>query len=133
MDAIPPALEGRDIPSCAMTGSDGHGGRSCCPLIHRRSTRPAANTRALVLTPTRELAAQILASTRDLAVQYAYHRGRGHRCGHGPRRNMCSQRGRRHHRRQSAAHEHTPVLRQTQHPEYRARRGGSHARHGVPA
>ncbi len=67
LDAIPPALEGRDVLACAMTGS-GKTAAFLLPLIHRMIETPRGRTRALVLTPTRELAAQILEDLRDLAV-----------------------------------------------------------------
>ena len=66
-DAIPPALEGRDILACAMTGS-GKTAAFLLPILHRLLDRPRGTTRALVLTPTRELAAQILEDLNDLAV-----------------------------------------------------------------
>ncbi|MEO8294412.1 MAG: DEAD/DEAH box helicase [Gemmatimonadota bacterium] len=66
-DAIPPALEGRDILACAMTGS-GKTAAFLLPILHRLIDKPRGTTRALVLTPTRELAAQILADLNDLAV-----------------------------------------------------------------
>jgi len=65
--AIPPALEGRDILACAMTGS-GKTAAFMLPIIHQLIDRPRGTTRALVLTPTRELAAQIHEDLKDLAV-----------------------------------------------------------------
>jgi len=66
-DAIPPALAGRDILACAMTGS-GKTAAFLLPILHQLLTRPRGATRALVITPTRELAAQILEDLNDLAV-----------------------------------------------------------------
>jgi ATP-dependent RNA helicase RhlE len=66
-EAIPPALEGRDVLACAMTGS-GKTAAFLLPILHRLIDRPRGTTRALVLTPTRELAAQILEDLNDLAV-----------------------------------------------------------------
>jgi ATP-dependent RNA helicase RhlE len=66
-DAIPPALEGRDLLACAMTGS-GKTAAFLLPILHRLIDEPRGVTRALVLTPTRELAAQILGDLNDLAV-----------------------------------------------------------------
>jgi ATP-dependent RNA helicase RhlE len=66
-DAIPPALEGRDVLACAMTGS-GKTAAFLLPILHRLIEKPRGTTRALVLTPTRELAAQILEDLNDLAV-----------------------------------------------------------------
>ena len=66
-DAIPPALEGRDVLACAMTGS-GKTAAFLLPILHRLMGRPRGTTRALVLTPTRELAAQIVEELNNLAV-----------------------------------------------------------------
>jgi len=66
-DAIPPALAGRDVLACASTGS-GKTAAFLLPILHRLIDRPRGTTRALVLTPTRELAAQILEDLDDLAV-----------------------------------------------------------------
>jgi ATP-dependent RNA helicase RhlE len=66
-DAIPPALAGRDVLACAMTGS-GKTAAFLLPILHQLIDRPRGTTRALVLTPTRELAAQILEDLNDLAV-----------------------------------------------------------------
>ena len=65
--AIPPALEGRDLLATAMTGS-GKTAAFLLPILHALISRPRGTTRALVLTPTRELAAQILADLTDLAI-----------------------------------------------------------------
>ncbi len=58
--AIPPALAGRDVLGCAQTGT----GKTCAfaaPILQRLSAAPVAGRpiRALILTPTRELALQI--------------------------------------------------------------------------
>jgi ATP-dependent RNA helicase RhlE len=58
-DAIPPALAGKDLLACAQTGS-GKTAAFLLPILHALLARPRRTTRALVLTPTRELAAQIL-------------------------------------------------------------------------
>jgi ATP-dependent RNA helicase RhlE len=65
--AIPPALEGRDLLACAMTGS-GKTAAFLLPILNRLIGKPRGTTRALVLTPTRELAAQIEEHLRQLAV-----------------------------------------------------------------
>src|SRR5919112_4410758 len=65
--AIPPALEGRDLLACAMTGS-GKTAAFLLPILHRLMGKPRGTTRALVLTPTRELAAQIEEHLEQLAV-----------------------------------------------------------------
>jgi ATP-dependent RNA helicase RhlE len=69
-DAIPPAMAGRDVLACAMTGS-GKTAAFLLPILHQLSGRPRGTTRALVITPTRELAAQILEDLNDLAVHTA--------------------------------------------------------------
>ena len=66
-DAIPPALEGRDVLACAMTGS-GKTAAFLLPILHHLIDRPRGRTRALVITPTRELAAQVLQDLNDLAT-----------------------------------------------------------------
>lgn len=58
--AIPPALNGRDVLGCAQTGT----GKTCAfaaPILQRLHQRSSASggIRALILTPTRELAIQI--------------------------------------------------------------------------
>jgi ATP-dependent RNA helicase RhlE len=65
-DAIPPARAGRDVLACAMTGS-GKTAAFLLPIVERLMSRPRGVTRALVIAPTRELAAQIEADLRDLA------------------------------------------------------------------
>jgi len=64
--AIPPALAGRDVLACAMTGS-GKTAAFVLPMVQRLAARPRGKTRALVLAPTRELAAQIQQHLEDLA------------------------------------------------------------------
>src|SRR2546430_7172597 len=66
-DAIPPALDGRDLLASAMTGS-GKTAAFLLPILQRLIDERRGVTRALVLTPTRELAAQILGDLDDLAV-----------------------------------------------------------------
>ena len=66
-EAIPPALDGRDLLACAMTGS-GKTVAFLLPIVQRLMSKPRRTTRALVLTPTRELAAQILEELNDVAV-----------------------------------------------------------------
>jgi ATP-dependent RNA helicase RhlE len=66
-DAIPPALAGRDVLACAATGS-GKTAAFALPILERLMGKPRGKTRALVLAPTRELAAQILEDFQDLAV-----------------------------------------------------------------
>ena len=67
LEAIPPALAGRDVLACAMTGS-GKTAAFLLPILQRFADKPAGTTRALVLTPTRELAAQIAEHLTGLAA-----------------------------------------------------------------
>jgi ATP-dependent RNA helicase RhlE len=66
-DAIPLALAGQDLLACAMTGS-GKTAAFLLPILTKLVDKPRGTTRALVLTPTRELAAQIVEDLNDLAV-----------------------------------------------------------------
>ena len=65
--AIPPAMQGRDVLACAMTGS-GKTAAFLLPIVQHLRAKPRGVTRALVLAPTRELAAQIHADLEELAV-----------------------------------------------------------------
>ena len=64
--AIPEALQGRDILACAATGS-GKTAAFLLPILQRIADKPRGTTRALVLAPTRELAMQIVAEFENLA------------------------------------------------------------------
>jgi ATP-dependent RNA helicase RhlE len=69
LQAIPLVLEGRDVLGCAQTGTGKTAG-FMLPLLQRlQQSQPAEGgrkrPRALVLTPTRELAAQVAQSARD--------------------------------------------------------------------
>ncbi len=64
--AIPQALDGRDLLACAATGS-GKTAAFLLPILHRLIERPRGATRALVLAPTRELALQILDDVKGLS------------------------------------------------------------------
>lgn len=64
--AIPPILEGRDLLGCAQTGT-GKTAAFAMPILQILSSEPinkkkARPIRALILTPTRELAVQIMES-----------------------------------------------------------------------
>lgn len=61
--AIPPAMEGRDILGCAQTGT-GKTAAFALPILHRMTLQGGKGIRALILTPTRELALQIDESFR---------------------------------------------------------------------
>ena len=67
LQAIPAVISGRDVMAAAQTGTGKTAGFTL-PMLERlnHGARPGrAQIRALVLTPTRELAAQVLASVRD--------------------------------------------------------------------
>jgi ATP-dependent RNA helicase RhlE len=66
-DSIPPALEGRDVLACAMTGS-GKTAAFLLPILQRLLAGKRGTTRVLVLSPTRELAAQIGEHFQQLAA-----------------------------------------------------------------
>jgi ATP-dependent RNA helicase RhlE len=66
-DAIPPAVAGRDVLACASTGS-GKTAAFLLPILDKLIKRPRGTTRALVLTPTRELAAQIVEQLEAIAT-----------------------------------------------------------------
>src|SRR5688572_10574065 len=63
--AIPHLMRGRDVLGCAQTGT-GKTAAFALPILHRLAAQPRQRTKpaitALVLAPTRELAAQIEAS-----------------------------------------------------------------------
>jgi len=63
--AIPPALAGKDVLASAQTGT-GKTAAFGLPLIERLAGLPRRQTRALILAPTRELAAQIAAHLTEL-------------------------------------------------------------------
>jgi ATP-dependent RNA helicase RhlE len=66
-DAIPPAIAGRDVLACASTGS-GKTAAFLLPILNHLIGKPRGVTRALVLTPTRELAAQIVEQLNAIAL-----------------------------------------------------------------
>ncbi len=63
-EAIPAVLAGRDVLAGAQTGTGKTAGFTL-PLLQKLDARGARNPRALVLTPTRELAAQVEQSVQD--------------------------------------------------------------------
>ncbi|HEY2682524.1 MAG TPA: DEAD/DEAH box helicase [Steroidobacteraceae bacterium] len=67
-EAIPAVLEGRDVLAGAQTGTGKTAG-FVLPILQRLTAQPATGRapRALVLAPTRELAAQVAQSARDYA------------------------------------------------------------------
>ncbi|KIX14265.1 DEAD/DEAH box helicase [Dethiosulfatarculus sandiegensis] len=73
---IPPILEGRDLQGCAQTGT-GKTAAFALPILHklsslRKKTKPKS-TRALVLTPTRELAVQVTDCFKDYGKYLGLH------------------------------------------------------------
>lgn len=65
--AIPPVLEGKDVLASAQTGTGKTAGFTL-PLLHILSENPKEKfrpVRALILTPTRELAAQVYANVKE--------------------------------------------------------------------
>jgi ATP-dependent RNA helicase RhlE len=56
--AIPHALQGRDVLGCAQTGT-GKTAAFVIPMIERLAAMPKGQPRALILVPTRELAIQV--------------------------------------------------------------------------
>jgi len=65
--AIPVVLSGRDLVATAQTGT-GKTAAFLLPILHGLLTQPRGSTRALILTPTRELAQQIHEVFRGLAA-----------------------------------------------------------------
>lgn len=55
--AIPPIMQGRDVIGLAQTGT-GKTAAFVLPILHRLSSGPRACVRALIISPTRELAEQ---------------------------------------------------------------------------
>jgi ATP-dependent helicase YprA (DUF1998 family) len=66
IEAIPPALAGRDVLASAQTGT-GKTAAFGLPLLQAIAELPPRRTHALVLAPTRELAAQIAVHLTELA------------------------------------------------------------------
>ncbi len=64
--AIPAAVTGQDLIGTAQTGT-GKTAAFVLPILNRLMNGPRNRTRALIITPTRELAEQIHESIRDLA------------------------------------------------------------------
>src|SRR5262245_49428803 len=62
-EAIPGILAGRDLVGCAQTGT-GKTAAFTLPILHRLRAGSRGRVRALILTPTRELALQVAESLR---------------------------------------------------------------------
>ncbi len=67
-EAVPAILAGRDLIATAQTGT-GKTAAFLLPILHQLLALPPGTTRALVITPTRELAQQI----DDVCLGLAYH------------------------------------------------------------
>jgi ATP-dependent RNA helicase RhlE len=67
-DAIPTILTGRDLIATAQTGT-GKTAAYLLPILHQLLSLPRGVIRALVITPTRELAQQI----DEVCLGLAYH------------------------------------------------------------
>lgn len=68
--AIPPAMDGRDLMAAAQTGTGKTAGFTL-PVLHQLEKGQKAGTnsvRALILTPTRELAAQVGENVREYST-----------------------------------------------------------------
>lgn len=65
--AIPAALAGHDLIATAQTGT-GKTATFVLPILHKLLTGPRHRTRALIVTPTRELAEQINDNIRTLSA-----------------------------------------------------------------
>lgn len=68
--AIPPALEGRDVIGCAQTGT-GKTAAFVIPMIERLAALPKGQPQALILAPTRELALQIFGAIEKLGRSHS--------------------------------------------------------------
>src|SRR5688572_31631133 len=60
-------MQGKDVLACASTGS-GKTAAFLLPILDKLISRPRGTTRALVVTPTRELAAQIVEQLDAMAI-----------------------------------------------------------------
>ena len=67
IQAIPAAMAGRDLIGTAQTGT-GKTAAFVLPILHRLISAPRNQTRALIVTPTRELAEQIHEAIRSFSI-----------------------------------------------------------------
>ena len=70
--AIPAAMLGRDLIGTAQTGT-GKTAAFVLPILHKLVNGPRRQSRALIVTPTRELAEQILETVRALGAGTGLH------------------------------------------------------------
>jgi len=66
--AIPPIMEGRDLIGLAQTGT-GKTAAFVLPILHRLIDRPRGSVRALIISPTRELAEQTCETINTLGQE----------------------------------------------------------------
>ena len=74
VQAIPPAIAGRDVVGCAQTGT-GKTAAFVLPALERMVRDPgkSKNPRVLILTPTRELCIQVAQEAHELARHTSLH------------------------------------------------------------
>jgi len=74
IQAIPPAMSGRDVVGCAQTGT-GKTAAFVLPALEHllRNPTETKNPRVLILTPTRELCIQVAEEARELANHTSLH------------------------------------------------------------
>lgn len=65
--AIPPILDGKDVVAMSRTGS-GKTAAFVIPMIQKLKQRLASGTRALLLSPTRELALQTFSVVKQVRL-----------------------------------------------------------------
>ncbi len=132
---FPPRSTGRDVLASAETGS-GKTAAFLLPIMNKLLPMQRGATRALVLAPTRELAAQIAEHFQRARSGHVPHlRRRLRRRGHGQPGARVPQ-GRGHDRRlpRPASRPHAgPLRRDVRTSVPRPGRGGPDARHGLPA
>jgi ATP-dependent RNA helicase RhlE len=68
LQAIPPIMQGRDVIGLAQTGT-GKTAAFVLPILQRLMGGPQGRTRALIISPTRELAEQTAEAINDLGKQ----------------------------------------------------------------
>ena len=68
LKSIPPIMQGRDVIGLAQTGT-GKTAAFALPILHRLLPGPRGRVRALIISPTRELAEQTCATFSELGQQ----------------------------------------------------------------
>jgi len=68
LQAIPPIMQGWDVIGLAQTGT-GKTDAYVLPILHRLQQNPQGHVRALIISPTRELAEQICEVITDLGIE----------------------------------------------------------------